>query len=742
MDLHRNAFASHGSTENGNQSVGTTVYCEFNKSDHLLDPGQVSGCECYGGPQSHIRHSIPPGELPPPPPGACFGRGGLIEKIVGLIENLESVALIGAGGIGKTSIALSVLHNNRIKELFRDDRRFIRCDEFPASCTHFLSRLSEVIGAGVENPKGLAPLRPFLTSKRMFIILDNAESILDPQGSNAREIYALVDELCRFETISLCITSRITTVPRHCKRPEIPALSMESACDIFYGIYDHGERSNIVNDLLRRLDFHALSVTLLATTASHNGWNYSRLAKEWDTLRAQVLRTDYNESLAATIELSLVSPTFRKLGPDARELLGVVAFFPQGIDEKNLDWLFPTISDRRNIFDKFCVLSLAHKKNEFITMLAPLREYLSPRDPRSSPLLCATKDHYFTRLDVVVDPNLPGFREARWIVSEDVNVEHLLDVFAFIDVNPEGVWDSCFHFMEHLYWHKPRETVLRPKSEGLPDHHRHKPRCLSELSALFEMVGNQAERKRLLIHTLILQRRRGLDTEVALTEVALTLRRLSDANRCLGLHREGIQQIKEALEIHEQLDDSIGRARCLSYLARSLLADNQLDSAEGAASRAIDLIPKDGVEHLACRTHRVLGNIYRSKGEKEKAVHHFKTVLELASRFDWQGQLFSIHYDLALLFLDEHEFNDAHTHIEQAESHAAGSQYRLGRTMKMRARVWYQQRRLKDTKFQILAALEVFEKLGATKDVESCRDLLRMTEEAMKSHSTITPSAH
>jgi hypothetical protein len=118
-------------------------------------------------------------------------------------------------------------------------------------------------------------------------------------------------------------------------------------------------------------------------------WDYDRLAKEWDVRRAQVLRTDHNESLAATIELSLASPTFRKLGPNARDLLGVVAFFPQGVDEKNLDWLFPTIPDRKNIFDKFCVLSLTYRSNGFITMLAPIRDYLwSPRSKIISTPLC------------------------------------------------------------------------------------------------------------------------------------------------------------------------------------------------------------------------------------------------------------------------------------------------------------------------------------------------------------------
>ena len=441
----------------------------------------------------------------------------MIENVATLAENLKSIALIGAGGVGKTSIALTVLHHDRVKERFGENRRFIRCDQFPASTANFLARLSKVIGAGVETPENLTPLRPFLLSNEVLIILANAESILDPQGTDAEEISSVMDELSLFKTICLLITSRVTAVPLCCKHPEIPTLSIDAASDIFYSIYGDGGRSSTINNLLQRVDFHPLSITILAATASHNAWDYDRLLEEWETKQGQILRTDDSENLASAIELSLGSPTFHGLDPNARDLLGVIAFFPQGIDERNPGWLFPTISDRENIFDKFCALSLTHRSNEFITMLAPIRNYFSPRDPRSSPLLCATRDRYFSRLSVDVDPDKPGFRETRWILLEDMNVEHLLDVFTSIDPERDDIWDPLYHFIEHLYWHKPRQTVLGPKIRTLAEYRSIRLEYLSELSRLFGRVRSHAERKMLLAHTLGFEKRQGDDDQVIQT---------------------------------------------------------------------------------------------------------------------------------------------------------------------------------------------------------------------------------
>ena len=568
----------------------------------------------------------------------------------------------------------------------------------------------------------------------MLIILDNVESILDPQGTDGQEIYGLVKELSQFDNLCLCITSRIATMPPDCKRLNVPTLSMDAAHSTFYHIYDNNEKSGRIDEILTQLDFHPLSVTLLATIAHQSNWDGDRLVREWERHKTSMLQTDHNESFAVTIELSLASPMFQQLGPEARELLGVIAFFPQGVDEKNLDWLFPTISNSTTIFDKFCVLSLTYRSSGFITMLAPLRDYLCSKNPKASPLLCATKDLYVARLSVTVNPQLPGFEDTRWITSEDVNVEHLLDVFTSAAPNLDDTWDCCNGFMGHLYWHKPRQTVLGPKIEQLPDDHRWKPRGLFELSGLFESVGNHVEEKRLLTHALELWRERGDDYWVA-----RTLDQLASANRMLELYEEGVQQAKEALGVFEKRGDTMDQVWCLIDLAQLLLGDKQLDAAEEAITRSINLVEKCP-EFPLCRSHRILGDISRSKGEREKAIHHYNVVLGIASPFNWHDQLFWIHHSLAIMFRDDGEFDNAHAHIQQAKQHALYDRYCLGRAMEMQAQIWYRQHRFEDAAPEASCAIEIYGKLGAAKDAKRCRVFLQDIERTSKQLSTFGES--
>jgi tetratricopeptide (TPR) repeat protein len=169
----------------------------------------------------------------------------------------------------------------------------------------------------------------------------------------------------------------------------------------------------------------------------------------------------------------------------------------------------------------------------------------------------------------------------------------------------------------------------------------------------------------------------------------------------------------------------------LKYLARALHSNEKFDAAEEAASRALNLLSEKGEEHRVCESHRTLGNIYQSRGEIEKAIHHFELALGIASIFNWHGLLFWIHYELTGLFWNEDRSDDAHAHIERAEPHTVNNALNLGRAMELQARVWYDQHRLEEAKPAALRGAQVYEKLGAANDVNDCRELLRDIEKEL-----------
>ena len=296
----------------------------------------------------------------------------------------------------------------------------------------------------------------------------------------------------------------------------------------------------------------------------------------------------------------------------------------------------------------------------------------------------------------------------------------------------EKVEISCkkvFFFLSdvHLYWHKPRLVTLEPRIKELPDGHYFKPDCLFWLSLLFQSVGNYAESKQLLTHTLKLQREQGGGLRAA-----DTLRWISSVNGLLGLYKEGVEQAKEALEIYKQHNRIQGQGYSLYELAWLLHRDDQIDAAEEAISQVIDLLLGGGEEkYTICGCYRLLGTIRYSRGEVEEAIKHFETVLEIASSFNWHYQLFWTNYTLAKLFVDENRSDDAHVHIERAKSHAINDPYNLGCAMKLRARVCYKEHKLEEGKAEAMRAAEVFEGIGATEYVEECKAILRDIEEAI-----------
>jgi predicted ATPase len=130
----------------------------------------------------------PPHSLPPPL-AKMIGRTEAIEKISSELSAHRFVTVVGPGGIGKTSVAVTVGHNrlaDYVGQVFFIDFGRLRDDSLVAST--IASTLGLTIGS--ENPT--AGLLAHFHDRPVLLILDSCEHVLDALAPLAERIIAEV----------------------------------------------------------------------------------------------------------------------------------------------------------------------------------------------------------------------------------------------------------------------------------------------------------------------------------------------------------------------------------------------------------------------------------------------------------------------------------------------------------------------------------------------------------------------
>jgi len=318
---------------------------------------------------------LPLEPVPPLPraPMDCFSRQEIMNEILDLTDQVASTALYGLIGVGKSFMALSVLHHNRTKAIFGGDRHFLHCGNLTDSPRGFLERLSDA--TGISRTTDIEQLRSHLESSApRLLVLDGVDSILDPPAPEAREISAIIEELGSSQHVCLVTTSRMYPDIHGFHRVEVPMLTEDGAQEFFYNLCNLG-RSPAVDDLIAELDFHPFSIDLLARSVREKDWDATMLLQAWKDEQTSGLGTNYRQNLKETLELSLRSPTIKNLGTTAQDTLNAIAAFPLGVEEGRLGRIFPHIIGVEVAVEVLCRFSLIYRQDGFVKMLSPFRSY-------------------------------------------------------------------------------------------------------------------------------------------------------------------------------------------------------------------------------------------------------------------------------------------------------------------------------------------------------------------------------
>ena len=318
---------------------------------------------------------------PPPLPQAptdCFARDEIMSWVLDHLDNFTSVVLSGAVGIGKNTIALTILHHDRVKAKF-SNRYFMCCNGLANSLESFLMGLSDAIG--FPSARSIEELRPHLVPRPpLLLVLDAVDCILDPPAGESGKISTIIEEICQYQNVCILATSRMAVSIPGLRSTEVPTLSGHGGHDIFYTLC-HLNRSSAIDSLIGILDFHPLSIALLARAACEKSWDEPRLQREWDDDRTGVLNFDNNQGLATAIESVLAAPTIQKLGPPAHRILEAIAVFPEGMEERRFGRMFSTIDGVGEVINVLCRFYLVERYDGSVRMLSPFRFHFRQQTP-------------------------------------------------------------------------------------------------------------------------------------------------------------------------------------------------------------------------------------------------------------------------------------------------------------------------------------------------------------------------
>jgi Cdc6-like AAA superfamily ATPase len=116
----------------------------------------------------------------PSEPKIFHGRESEVSDILELFgQRTPRIAILGAGGMGKTSLARAVIHHAEITAKFTQHRYFVACDA-AANRVELAASIGAHLGLKHSKDLTLAVVQYFTSEPLWLLVLDNLETVWEP----------------------------------------------------------------------------------------------------------------------------------------------------------------------------------------------------------------------------------------------------------------------------------------------------------------------------------------------------------------------------------------------------------------------------------------------------------------------------------------------------------------------------------------------------------------------------------
>ncbi|KAJ7590498.1 hypothetical protein C8J56DRAFT_824199 [Mycena floridula] len=438
-----------------------------------------------------INHNPPPATRArargymPAPRDKLFGRDNDIQEIVHILTMKPAsdskrvrFALLGAGGQGKTELALKVMAHPAMRRCYsKKNGIWVPCEK-ASSPELLLDVLFTSLAVIRDTHNTIQDILDELgeTSDPIILLLDNFETPWNAPGARG-EVEQILQDIAQFSHVALFITMRATVPPCEdidWEEMNIQPLNPDASLQLFVSIHPESRDDVKLAELLKMLGHMALAVKLMARYAKNTGFTVKELIANYgntSTAMAMLGSAQGSVSICMSLESSLVKNEL-----NAAQLLQMIAMLPSGTSPETLQqWWAQTLENLNGALRVLLEVSLT--TTYFV--LPVIRSYLldyshSPNNIHESMVKAACN---FLQQYKSVDRGEKCFQDdmqARAI--EEINLQAVL-----LQISESNL--DVIEALETLAWH---QYHVRPHTEVI----QHAVKLLQNVTDQNQLVGN------------------------------------------------------------------------------------------------------------------------------------------------------------------------------------------------------------------------------------------------------------
>lgn len=565
------------------------------------------------------------------------------------------LAIVGAGGIGKTSIALHINDSQDVKDKYTGETHFLPCEVLPneeSLLQGIIQRLHIQVQQGDSQHQKLTA-HFNLNRDPVLFILDNFET---PWIQDQVNVENTLRKLGEFKHISIIITTRISgqlkgLAWKTLGSKPIPALDEQSAMEAFMQTAeksDFGEDIGIAKTLLKELDYFPLAINLIGRMAGE--LPIKTLYDSWKESKTAMLTDMKGDGRLTSVEVSIeMSTTLLKAHEE--ELLAIICYLPNGVPDwsSHLSEMLPNFKNLLMSIRNLLKYSLIQEQGKDIRVLAPIREYICKKSPNLTYDIASLESFYISLLK---DPSRQGQEKQDGIQPHFLNITQILNdqiklslgmrhieainimvnftVFypltlhvidgilnTFSDLEEEYRVDLEFKRLCMLRWMAKwddgtAEAERMRKSK--PNDVQYNAKVFQQLGEIQWMQNNNSEATEMF--TKAKNQFESIEDQLGAVQC---LESMGNIQRLQSNYNEATAMLTSAKEQFESIGDQLGAAQCLQNLGDIQRMQANYSEATEMLTRAKEQFEGLGGQRGAAQCLRSLGDIQRMQDNYSEA---------------------------------------------------------------------------------------------------------------------------